>query len=783
MLLLIILTSFSAKPQEGEGMQWNEDGISYLVYDWEGDSPYAHVTFKGNNYNSYSGYVVIPQSFDWGYGGEWTQCPVTAIGEDAFCDCPNLTGVSIPGSVYSIKRFGFYECPNLTQVVFREDGLESIETSAFLESGLSSITLPNTLQTIGQYAFLRSSNLKTVVLSSNLKSIGASAFADCPLTSITCPAPTPPTILNSTFSSSTYSTATLYVPASSLETYKAANYWKNFTNIKALNYDFVNNGIFYKKTGSNTVEVVRKSSTSYYSGNVTIPSSVTFNGTTYSVTGIGQLAFNNCSSLGTVTLPSTIKYISDRAFMYSNIARINIPSSVETIDTYAFYGCESLNYVGSVNGVKTINSFAFSHCSSLTSIVIPATVESLAGSTFNYNPSMTSISVNSVNNTHYVSQNGVVFTIDKKTLVAYPNGKGTSYTVPNGTEVIGTGAFRGSTILETVSFPMTLKTVESIAFCDNSSLASVSFPWGVTTIKNNAFQGCSSLVTVNLPSTLTYIGFDAFYFCDKLQNLIVKAKTPPTCQIQWDQYEEVYLYAFTQTQFNSTILTVPSGSKTAYKNASTWKNFANVQEAVFPDEQVGLSLDEALNADGGTIHFTSTGDYPWQSMSDGTIFYAQSSNGGIASTSSTMTAQISKNKASILSFDFKAWGEGTSTIYDRCVFSIDGVAQFTYGASQNDWSSFSVTIPAGSHTLTWSYTKDGSVNPTGDYFAVKNVKLSNTVPGDVDGDGKVGIDDITALIDILLNGTTAPADADVDGDGKVGIDDITALIDYLLNGN
>jgi hypothetical protein len=99
-----------------------------------------------------------------------------------------------------------------------------------------------------------------------------------------------------------------------------------------------------------------------------------------------------------------------------------------------------------------------------------------------------------------------------------------------------------------------------------------------------------------------------------------------------------------------------------------------------------------------------------------------------------------------------------------------------------------VDLAAGNHTLAWSYIKDVSLNPEGDYFALDNVAVAGllVIPGDVDGDGVVNINDVTMLIDYLLSGdatTVFLAAADVDGDGEVNISDVTALIDYLLSGN
>ena len=199
------------------------------------------------------------------------------------------------------------------------------------------------------------------------------------------------------------------------------------------------------------------------------------------------------------------------------------------------------------------------------------------------------------------------------------------------------------------------------------------------------------------------------------------------------------------------------------------------------------SLDNALNVAGGTIHFTSSGTYPWIVKDEDGRTFAKTSNAGVPSSSSMMTSVVNIGRQSILSFDFQARGEGPT--YDRCMFSIDGAVQFVYGARDNVWETYSVEISAGNHTLTWVYIKDGSFNPDGDYFAVDNVAIkanSASIPGDADGDGNVNISDVTALIDYLLSGNASGIDlggADINQDGKVNISDVTDLIDYLLKGN
>ena len=141
--------------------------------------------------------------------------------------------------------------------------------------------------------------------------------------------------------------------------------------------------------------------------------------------------------------------------------------------------------------------------------------------------------------------------------------------------------------------------------------------------------------------------------------------------------------------------------------------------------KAGETLDQALNVSGGTIAFVSEGDYPWLVLEDSETgrVYAQSSNAGVASSSSVVSAAVTVGSNKAVKFDFKAWGEGSSTIWDKCIFAIDGTAQFTYGARDNDWEEYTVNIGSGDHTLTWTYSKDSSYNASGDYFAVDNVQI------------------------------------------------------------
>ena len=149
-----------------------------------------------------------------------------------------------------------------------------------------------------------------------------------------------------------------------------------------LAYDFSHNGLYYDilSTEDRTCEVANYSSSPT---SVVIPSTVIFNGTTYTVTSIGSLAFEYCSSLAVVEIPSSVTSIGSSAFAEcSSLTAVEIGNSVTSIGESAFYGCSSLTSVEIPNSVTSIGESAFRNCSGLTAIQIPSSVTSIGNSAF-----------------------------------------------------------------------------------------------------------------------------------------------------------------------------------------------------------------------------------------------------------------------------------------------------------------------------------------------------------------------------------------------------------------
>ena len=250
----------------------------------------------------------------------------------------------------------------------------------------------------------------------------------------------------------------------------------SMVGVKALAYDVeVANEdgvtIYYNWTNDHTeLSVTHKG---YYSGDVMIPESVTYDGNSYPVTSIGGYAFYNCGSLTSVAIPSSVTSISQNAFSgCSGLTSVTIPSSVTTIGTSAFSGCSGLNSVAIPSSVTAIGESAFGGCSGLTSITV------------------------NEGNSNYDSRNNCKAIIETATNKMIAGCKNTA--ISNTVTSIGSSAFSGC-----------------------SGLTSVTIPSSVTSIGNYAFSNCSGLTSVNIPSSVTNIGWSAFAGCCGLTSITV----------------------------------------------------------------------------------------------------------------------------------------------------------------------------------------------------------------------------------------------------------------------
>ncbi len=210
-------------------------------------------------------------------------------------------------------------------------------------------------------------------------------------------------------------------------------------------------------------------------GELVLPSSVNKStGWSYAVTAIGSSAFRNCTGLTSIT----------------------IPNSVTSIGKEAFQGCTGLTSITIPNSVTAIGTGAFSNCSNLTEILVEE------------------------GNTAYTSIEGVLFSNEKTTLVAYPAAKAPDYEIPNSVTAIGDYAFSECVGLTSVTIPNSVTAIGDYAFyC--SGLTSITIPNSVTAIGTAAFSNCSGLTSVTIPNSVTAIGNYAFYRCIGLTSITI----------------------------------------------------------------------------------------------------------------------------------------------------------------------------------------------------------------------------------------------------------------------
>ena len=812
---------------------------------------------------------------------------VTSIGNYAFEYCSNLTSITIPNSVTSIGMSAFYYCTSLTKITI-PDSVTSIESFAFGRcTSLTSITIPNSVtsirygafhcctsltsinvdsnnekymsdngvlytkdkktliqypskkegteylilqgvESIGNYAFKYCSNLTSITIPNSVTSIGDSAFNDCrSLTSITIP--------NSVTSIGGYA----FESCSSLTSITIPN---SVTSIG---------------------DSAFKNCTSLTS--ITIPNSVT---------SIGDYAFEFCSSLTSINVDSNNeKYMSDNGVLYTKDKKILIKypgkkegteylilQGVESIEDYAFYRCTSLtnitipNSVTSIgqevfsdcrsltnitipNSVTSIGSNAFGYCRSLTNIVIPSSVTSIGDHAFYDCESLTSINVDS-NNEKYMSDNGVLYTKDKKTLIKYPSKKdGTKYIIMQGVASIGDNAFEFCSSLTSITIPDSVTSIGGCAFVFCSSLTSITIPNGVTSIGSSAFFGCTSLTSITIPDSVTSIGDDAFYKCDSLSVLcksnsyaeqyakennikyVIDDSVPTIKNVTGNE-------KWTKDKVTLTISAEDSLSGLAteaysFDNGQTWQKentktyTENIQGVIIKvrDAVGNIAIQEI-----GTIKIDNqaptiknvTGNEKWTKDKVILTVNAEDSLSGLAT-----EAYSFDNGQTWQKENTKTYTENTQGIIIKVRDAVGNVATYktidinnilkieisNYEKITKDNNEYLTKIEAnttiaqlkekiktngtikvlkGNNEITDTNTLVG----TGMQIQIETEKYIAIVKADLNGDGKIGLSDLSNIKFSLIGkkqlSTEAQIAGDINGDGKVSLSDMAKLKMYLV---
>ena len=403
--------------------------------------------------------IIIPEFSPDGY-------LITAIDEEAFEGCAGLTAVTIPANIEVIYDSAFRNCVSLENLVLTE-GLRTIASTVNGTNGafvgctaLESVAIPSTVAEIGNTTFYGCSALTTVVFrdSSEVRmTIGREAFSGTALS------------------------GALSVPAKVSAIGEAAF---EGTPISALT---IAEGEYLKAVGEAAFRNCE------FLTAVTIPGNVET---------IGANAFTDCIALndlslaeGLKTFASTVNYTNGAFVGCTSLESVTIPSTVAEIGNTTFYGCSALTTVvfrDSSEVRMTIGREAFSGTALSGALSVPAKVSAIGEAAFEGTP----ISALTIAEGEYLKAVGEA----AFSSCAYL----TAVTIPGNVETIGANAFRECIALESLELSEGLITIADTVNYDNG-----------------AFSGCSSLPSVTIPSTVTYIGRYAFHNCSALESVTI----------------------------------------------------------------------------------------------------------------------------------------------------------------------------------------------------------------------------------------------------------------------
>ena len=437
------------------------------------------------------------------------------IGCESFRRCSKMESLTIPASVIRIP-LGLSEAHGLKHIVVDENNqvYDSRENcNAIIETGTNTLivgcqstVIPNSVTKIGIGAFRNWETLEKITIPLSIVEITQHAFEGCSnLINVISLSSTPPYLQGEAFTN-IHPDAVLYVP--DVKAYQESEWAQYFGGgIKALEEEsaepFVD-GIYYAFNGDGTSVSVTygPDGEGTYSGNVTVPASVSIGGKTYSVTGIGENAFKGCSSLTSVTLPEGLKTIGHRGFdVCTSLESINFPSTLTSIGDHAFALCAALK--GEIvlpAGVTSLPIGAFAYCESITSLTLPSTFKTIGIETFLHCKSLETVNLPN----GLTGIGGSAFSVC---------GKLVSITLPQSLTDLGGNVFSGCTSLKSITIPSGVKVIGQDTFAHCTSLETVSLSEGLTEIGVNAFLDCKSLTSVTVPSSVTKVGEQAFKMC------------------------------------------------------------------------------------------------------------------------------------------------------------------------------------------------------------------------------------------------------------------------------
>ena len=698
---------------------------SYTFYDCSGltsiEIPNSVTSIGSCAFSYCSGLtsVVIPNS-------------VTSIGRSAFSGCSGLTSIEIPNSVTSIGSSAFYNCSGFTSIVVAEgnanyDSRENCNAIIEKETntlvvGCKNTIIPNSVTSIGDYAFNGRSGLASIEIPNSVTSIGDEAFAYCSgLTSIEIP--------NSVTSIGE----------------GAFKYCHRLTSIEIPNsVTSIGDEAFWNCDGLTSIEIPN------------------------SVTSIGERAFYECSGLTSIEIPNSVTSIGRSAFAYcSGLTSIVIGNSVTSIGLDAFYKCSGLTSIVIPNSVTSIGNSAFSGCSGLTSIVIPNSITSIGSSVFRSCSGLTSVvipnSVTSIEGSAFYGCTGL-----------------TSILIPNSVTSIGGSAFYGCTGLTSIEIPNSVTSIGSQAFSGCSGLTSIEFNAencttmgdsyypvfggctalatvrigeNVKTIPDYAFRNCSGLTSIEIPNSVTSIGSSAFYNCSGLTSIVVAEGNA-----NYDSRENCN--AIIEKETNTLVV--------GCKNTIIPNSVTSIGERAFYECSglTSIEIPNSVTGIGKNAFYGCSGLTSVEFNAENCTTMGNSSSPVFNGCTALATVRFGENVKTIPAYAFRdcsgltsvTIGNSVTSIGSRAFYSCSGLTSVVIGnsvTSIGNWafegcSNLKTVINLSSLTITKGESSNGYVG----YYAENVIKVINAPNATIEGDFVFSvIDGVNTLVLYLGNDT------------------------------
>ena len=506
--------------------------------------------------------------------------------------------------------------------------------------------------------------------------------------------------------------------------------------------------------------------------------------------------FFGATSLTQVTLHEGLKSIGKSSFYKVPVTTLDIPASVDSIYGTAFLYCNKLETVTLHEGLKYLGDGAFNGCTMLKGMTLPSTLTYIGTECFLGNTQMENIyigagvdelgesfmaktAIKTIDldpaNPNFKLVDGVLYDQEGIMVYAVPMKGMTEYTIPEGTLGIYGGAFWGSEVA-TVTLPASMRAVGDYAFCQSAlaninlpndivyfgeqafaatQLTEVVLPENAPYIQDGQFAGCTKLKKVTLPSSILEIYNHAFMNCSGITFVALGSKAP-TIMDYYEDYDDPFYNV-------SGTLYVPKGAKAAYQEAGYHYYFTIVEGdagTILPVATSPADGDVIKNATGYVpMAVTLTFDEPVELLQPNPLVHIRTNylyNAGDIQPDNQWVASLSDDQK-------------TLTVFGA---DMDG---FTCQFKAQQETDYYFSLPAG-------MVKNAAGDQSEHIFIRFNYEQGEApaVPGDVNGDGIVGIDDVNAVINMMLGKAEQTDAADINGDGTIGIDDVNAVINIML---